>query len=285
MLVPEHMRVNDENHSAKPMKNNLTLSAPSLLALALALSLLWLASSANLFASEPSAAETASPINRLDFTTVFFDTVNSDRLTGLFSYTRNFSMRSNLNLRVAYLDSNFGLSGGTGFGDTTVTWSYLPNAELSIGPWVPRIVGSGIAVTLPTGNENQARGLGSTIVTPFVGTVFPITDTFSIAPTLAYAYSVDQVITGEDLRVAVFDIGFIMVRKSGWWFSLYTGYVKDFEADNTTIGGRISVGKSFKNGWGLSTHYIDLEGFAPGIKPIGQNRFNQVYELTVHYSF
>jgi hypothetical protein len=36
-----------------------------------------------------------------------------------------------------------------------------------------------------------------------LGTVFPITDMFSITPTLAYAHSVDSVITGEDLRVAV----------------------------------------------------------------------------------
>jgi len=85
-----------------------------------------------LSAGEPKDGESAKPVNRLDFTSVFFDSVNTDKLTGLFGYTRNFSSRSNLNLRVAYLDSQFGSSGGTGFGDTTITWSYLPEAP--IGP-------------------------------------------------------------------------------------------------------------------------------------------------------
>ena len=246
---------------------------------------LYLVSSSESIASETGDAESSVPVNRLAFTTAFFNSINLDKLTGLFGYTRNLSPKSNLNVRAAYMDARFGRSGGMGFGDTTVTWSYLPNYEISVGPWFPRVVGSGIAVTLPTGSVKEGRGLGGTIVTPFVGTVFPLTDTLSITPNLAYAYSLDPILTGFDVRMAQIDIGLTMVRNSGWWGSGFFGFLHDFEVNNTSFGARLSAGKVFGNGWGLSAHYIDIEGFVPGVVPGANSSFNQVYELTVSYGF
>lgn len=236
-------------------------------------------------ADEPAKEEKTTPLNRLDFTAAFFNSVDLDKLTGLLGYTRNLSSNSNLNVRVAYLDSRFGLSGGMGIGDTTLTWSYLPKQRITVGPWFPRVVGSGIAVTLPTGNEDEGRGLGSTILTPFIGTVYSVTDTFSITPNLAYAYSIDPILTGTDVRVAQIELGFTVVRKDGWWGSGFFGYFYDFETDNTSFGTRLSAGKVFTNGWGLAAHYIDIEGFIPGVQPGADPAFNQLYELTVSYGF
>lgn len=246
---------------------------------------LCLVSSTQLLANEANTDDSPLSVNRLDFTAAYLDNINSDNVTGLFSYTRNLSKNSNLGVRGIYLDSRFRDPGGTGIGDTTLTWSFLPSADLSVQPWVPRVVGSGVSVTLPTGNESQGRGLGSTIITPFIGTVFSLTDTFYISPNLAYAYSVDPIVNGKDVRIAVLEIGFTWVLKSGWWVSLYPGYVKDYEAGNTTTGGRLSAGKVFESGWGLSAHYIDLENFTPGMVPAQDGRFSQVYELSVNYTF
>lgn len=225
------------------------------------------------------------PRNRIDFTTVYFDTVDTDRFTGILDYTRNLSPSSNLGVRATYLDPRFGVSGGSGWGDTTVTYSYLRKSQMSVEPWIPRIVGSGISVTLPTGNENEGRGLGSTIVTPFIGTRFPLSDSFSLAPTLAYAYSTDPIITGKDVRVALLDLGLTWVGKTGWWASIFAGYIKDYESDNTSTGGRLSFGKVFASRWGFSAHFIDLESFRPGMLPPEEGQFNQVYELKIQYSF
>ena len=82
--------------------------------------------STQLLASESGSDEKSTPVNRLDFTYAAFDSDSLDKLTFFLGYTRSLSSKSNLNLRVAYLESRFGLSGGTGIGDTTVTWSYLP---------------------------------------------------------------------------------------------------------------------------------------------------------------
>jgi hypothetical protein len=253
--------------------------------LSLGLILLCLALSTQLMAANSDSDEKSTPVNRLEFTYAAFDSSSLDKLTTFFGYTRNLSSKSNLNLRLSYLESRFGLSEGTGIGDSTVTWSYLPNFKLSAGPWVPRIVGSGVSVMLPTGNEKQGRGLGSTIVTPFVGTVIPVTETLSIVPNLLYAYSIDPIFTGNDVRVGLLDLGLSLVRNSGWWVNFYLGYIYDFEADNTSFGNRLSFGKRLSNGLGLSAHYIDYESFVPGAAPIATQQYNRLYEITISYSF
>jgi hypothetical protein len=253
--------------------------------LSLGLISLCLALSTQLMAANSDSDEKSTPVNRLEFTYAAFDSSSLDKLTTFFGYTRNLSSKSNLNLRLSYLESRFGLSEGTGIGDSTVTWSYLPHFKLSAGPWVPRIVGSGVSVLLPTGNEKQGRGLGSTIVTPFVGTVIPVTETFSIAPNLLYAYSIDPIFTGNDVRVGLLDLGLSLVRNSGWWVNFYLGYIYDFEADNTSFGNRLSFGKRLSNGLGLSAHYIDYESFVPGVARVATQQYNQLYELTISYSF
>jgi len=236
------------------------------------------------FSSEASE-EKDIPLNRIDFTSAYLDTVNTDSFTGIFGYTRSVSSQSNLSINLAYLDARFGSTGGSGFGDTTFTFAYLPNAQMSVAPWLPRIVGSGISVTIPIGNEKQGRGLGSAVVTPFIGTRIPLSKSFSITPTLAYAYSTDKIITGKNVRVALLDLGLTWTGKTGWWASIYAGYIRDFESDNTSTGGRISAGKVFANGLGLSAHFIDLETFRPGLPPQIRGQFNQVYEISIQYGF
>lgn len=238
-----------------------------------------------LVATPTFADDSGSPGNRVDLTLAFLDNISSDHLTGFFSYSRKLSSNSKLSLRTGYLDSQFGSSGGTGVGDTSLTWSYLPGSRISVKPWVPRVVGSGISVLLPTGNESQGRGLGATIITPFIGTVITLSEKFYVAPNLLYAYSIDPIVNGKDVRVAVLEIGFTWVPGNNWWLSAFPGYVKDYETDNTTIGGRLSAGKQFDSGWGLSAHFIDLENFTPGVLSTGSTRFRQVYELSVHYTF
>jgi hypothetical protein len=230
-------------------------------------------------------ATRTSPANRVDFTSVFIDNDQSDSFIGLFGYTRNLSSKSNFGIQAKYLDARFGKGGGTGFGDTTLTYSYLPSAKMSVGPWLGRIVGSGISVVLPTGDEREGRGLGSTVITPFLGTLISITDRLSFTPTLLYAYSLNPVITGKDVRVALLDLGLTWVGQSKWWASIYLGYIKDYESSHTSTGGRLSAGKQFANGFGLSAHFIDMEQFRPGLLPPPEIEFRRVYELKLSYSF
>jgi hypothetical protein len=240
--------------------------------------------SASVYAEEGGENEEI-PLNRIDFTSVYSDTNDTDSLTGILGYTRNLSSSSNLDVRTTYLDSRYNDSGGSGFGDTTVTYSYLRSEQASVAPWLPRRLGSGISVILPTGDEKRGLGLGSTILTPFLGTQVPITDSISFTPTIAYLYSTSPIVTGADMRIALLDLGVTWVGQSGWWTSVFFGYVRDFEIDSYTTGGRLSFGKVFPNRWGFTASYIDLESFSPGQLPAEDGRFNQVYELTLLYGF
>ena len=85
--------------------------------------------------------------------------------------------------------------------------------------------------------------------------------------------------------MALLDLGFTWVGESGVWVSVVGGYIKDFEADNTSTSARVSAGFVFGNGWGLTASFIDIDSFQPGVPPPSQLRFDQVYELSVNYSF
>jgi hypothetical protein len=234
---------------------------------------------------EEGGVKSETPRNRIDFTSVYVDSVDTDSFTGILGYTRNLSSSSNFDVSISYLDSRYGDSGGSGIGDTTVTYSYLRNEQMSIAPWLPPRLGSGISVILPTGDERRGLGLGSAILTPFLGTQVPITDSISFTPTISYSYSIDPIITGDEVRIGLLDLGVTWVGQTGWWSSVFFGYVRDYEADHNTTGWRLSAGKVFPSGWGFTAHYIDLESFSPGQLPAEDESFNQVFELTLLYGF
>lgn len=223
--------------------------------------------------------------NRLDLTMAFFDGEGIDKLTGFVGYTRNFSQSLNLSARFAYAESLIDDEASYGIGDTSFTLSYLPQRQLTVGPWFPRIVGSGISVLLPTGDEAEGRGLGATVLTPFVGTLLPLGERLSLAPSLAYSHSLGKVFTGEDLRVGLLELGIGAVFDNGFWFRFYPGYVKDFVTDKTSFGTRTAIGYLLNERWGLTFNYIDLDFFRPGLVPIEGGQYERTYEITINYGF
>jgi hypothetical protein len=72
---------------------------------------------------------------------------------------------------VPYLDPDVASGGNRGFGDLGIAWSYVPFLSISANPWIPRTVGSGIGVIVPTGDPDDGRSLGAVIVNPFLGLV------------------------------------------------------------------------------------------------------------------
>jgi hypothetical protein len=99
----------------------------------------------------------ASTRHRIDLSALYLESEVFDSVIGLFDYAYNLTPKSNIALEFTYLDSDFGRSGGSGVGDSVITYSYEPRVGLSIHPWVPKKVGSGISLVLPTGNVKDGR--------------------------------------------------------------------------------------------------------------------------------
>lgn len=224
--------------------------------------------------------------HRADLSLVFHDGLDANSFSGLFEYTYNLGPRSNLGVLVPYLDSKLDEPGGTGVGDVSLTWSWAPFVSVSAAPWIPRRVGSGISLTLPTGNASDLRGLDATILTPFVGLVVPIGATrFSVFPSFTYSHSMGSVSTGEDLRVGTADLGINWLGEAGWWVTVYCTYIKDFESSKTYLNKAISVGRSFGKGWGLSIDLSESEFFLPGENVPGTRSYERDLIVNLHYNF
>jgi hypothetical protein len=254
--------------------------------LLIAVALLFLIPASHAQEGEADTPDLLDSRHRIDMAAVFFDSEESDSLIGLFGYTYNLGPKSNLGFEISYLDSNFDENGGSGFGDMSATWSWVPFVPISAGPWVPKRVGSGISILLPTGNTSDGRSLDTTIITPFLGLVVPISDsTFSILPSLSYSYSTDTSVFGEDIRIGIADVGLNWVSDKNLWADFSISYIKDYEGHDTHSNIRISLGTVFSNGLGLSVMVTDLEFFVPGSLPGSEARFEQEYSINLHYNF
>jgi len=174
---------------------------------------------------------------------VFLNSGVSDSLSAELGYAYSLTPSANLSASLSYLDSQLDSVFGAGIGDPTLTFSRAPGVDISISPWVPRQIGTGISMILPTGKTSEGHSLGATVVAPFVGLVFPIGDSFSIFPGAMYMRSLDKTFTGKDLDLAVLDLGGGWLSSKGTWIRLYVALIRDLKSDESYYNSAISVGR------------------------------------------
>jgi hypothetical protein len=237
------------------------------------------------FQADSESPAAALNRHRIDLSAIYFASDEFDSLIGLFGYAYNITSKSNIAVEVAYLDSNFGRDGGSGIGDSSITYSYEPRVGLSVHPWVPKKVGSGISLVLPTGNTKDSRSLDAVLVNPFIGSVFFLADNFSLQPLLSYSHSMDPIINGKDVRLLTAEVGIVWMGKKELWVAFYPSYVRDFEVNESHVNFSLSVGKMISSKWGGSVEYSDLEHFQPGVIPGREELFDQSFKLSIHFLF
>ena len=228
---------------------------------------------------------TVKKLHRVDLSMLYFDGKDEDSFIGLFDYAYNLTPKSNIALEVAYLDSDFGRDGGSGIGDTSVTYSYEPNVGLSVKPWVPKKVGSGVSLLLPTGSVKDGRSLDAVLINPFIGGVLILSKSFALSPVLSYSYSLDPIVTGKDIRVLTAELGMVWKGGGDLWVGFYPSYIRDFKANESYVNFTLSVGKMFGSSWGGSINYSDLESFEPGAIPGTTVSFDKTLRVSMHLLF
>jgi hypothetical protein len=248
--------------------------------------LLWLLAG-NCFAQDDSdpSEELMANRHRLDFSLNFLDSAFDNSLGGTFGYAYNLTQTTNFSAAVNYLDSRLDSRGGSGFGDTSLAFSWAPAVNLSVAPWVPRKIGSGLGIILPTGNAADGRGSDATILTPFVGLVFPITDNFYLYPTLSYLWSADKIITGEDISIGVVDLGAGWIPGGRFWVTVYAAIVRDFDTDDSHFNNQISLGLNLSEQWSGSFDYVNSDFFLPGSDSQVGIGIDKQLVLSLHFNF
>ncbi len=235
--------------------------------------------------TEESGEAERGPRHRLDLTIAFLDTVEIDTASALLSYTYNVTPRSNLTFVVPYLDPDVSSGGNSGFGDLGIAWSYVPFLSISANPWIPRTVGSGIGVIIPTGDPDDGRSLGAVIVNPFLGLVVPLSKTFFLAPTLGYAHSLAQTNADTDVRQTSLELAVSYVSLKGLWVNYTAEVIRDLESSETSLNHRLAIGKQFKSGFGLSVDLVKVEQVDFDTDTPIPGSFDDRLELTGHFTF
>lgn len=233
--------------------------------------------------SDSSVEKTAR--HRLDLTTLFFDEIDSNSATFLFAYTYNLNANSNVSFALPYQDPDVGRAGDSGIGDLNITFSYTPDIALNASPWVPKKVGSGISVLLPTADSTRMGSPDTTIITPFLGFVFPIQSNIAVYPSIAYTHSLKKTAIGTDIRLITAEIGMFYVTPYDFWISYFPSAIRDLETDDTGVNHRLTIGKQITRHFGISFDYSRIDRVNFTIDLPNENGFDKLYELNMHFTF
>jgi len=223
--------------------------------------------------------------HRIDLTAIFLDTISADTLNASIGYTYNLSPNSNISISIPYFDPDIDAAGDSGIGDAVASFSYIPSVTIGANPWLPRTVGTGVAVLMPTGDAAAGRSVGTWVVSAYAGLVIPLTDRVFIAPQFGYTHSLDKTVAGTDLRLASADLGIAYVAHNGFWSSYFPQVMRDLESDEWLINHRLAVGKMLSKDFGLSIDYVLVERFNFGSSLPGQPGFDEQIELNAHFAF
>lgn len=243
----------------------------------------WLsAASVAVLADDP---EDELPRHRIDIGTSFLNTIAVDSFVATVGYTYNVTRSSNFNVTLPLIDPDTELSGDSGTGDLIAAYSWVPSLRVGANPWVPRTVGTGIAILAPTGSVSAGRSLDAWIVAPYAGLVLPMTDRFIIAPQAGYIHSLDRTADNVNLRLVYTELGFSFVALNGFWITYLPQLVRDLEAADWSTNHRLSIGKMFSRRFGASIDHAWFERFNFGSDVPGERGYDRQVDLNIHFTF
>jgi len=225
-----------------------------------------------------------TPRHRFDGSFAFLDSADVDSSFLLLSYTYSLKQTVNLSLTLPLIDPDVGTS-GTNYepGDLGIAISWVPFFEISANPWVPKSVGTGLFVLVPTGQA--PRTFDAWVINPFLGFVLPLSDHWFFLPQGAMYWGLDRTAFGTDVEVFSLSAGLTYVSDSGFWATVNAELARDFFFDETAVNWEATVGKMFSPRFGLSADFFNYELLDPftGV-PLGSTGDTQI-NINLHFTF
>jgi hypothetical protein len=245
-------------------------------------SLLLLAGDAAAEDGSTEAAEIDSPRHRVDFGLQWYDGAEGDIATGSLSYSWVPLDHHAFAATVLLVGSDVSNAEGSGIGDTRLQYSWVPSAKLTASGWLPKTLGTGFGLIVPTGDAAKGTGEDRWIAIPTLGWVFLIGERFSILPSLQYLHSFNEGSAGEDVSTANLEVGFLYVWSSGIWIKYTPSFFRDFQpVDDTNLDHFLLFGMQFSKIVGASLTLGSIE--RPPIQdPSLARSSDQFAEVTLH---
>jgi len=228
------------------------------------------------------SGEETSPKHRIDFGLQWYDAAEGNSATGSLSYSWVPLDHHAFAATLLLVGSDLSNAKGSGVGDTRLQYSWVPSANLTASAWVPKTLGMGFGLIVPTGDAAKGTGADRWVAIPTLGWVFLIGERFSILPSLQYLHSFNEGSAGEDVSTANLELGFLYVWGSRFWIKYTPSYFRDFQpVDDTNLDHFLLFGMQFSRVLGASLTLGNIER-PPNQDPSLARDSDSFAEITLH---
>ena len=229
----------------------------------------------------PSAAAANNALSRLDVGIQYISQTGIDQTTIEATYTQVFATHHQIAMTAPLVDEGLDSSINMSAGDLEFGYSYTPGHALNASPWVPSDVGTGVGLSIPTGDPGKGTGLGSYVVAPRLGFVKKLGSNFVISPTIGYEYSFKEQADGVKVREWVLGASIIYVGPRTLWVQWVPSYIADTNLDVGAFETTITVGKLFTRHFAMSFDFMRGPTFVANSDGVTTDYANS-YMLSFH---
>jgi hypothetical protein len=229
-----------------------------------------------------ASGQPSSPRHRVDFGVQWYDAAEGEIVIGSLNYSWVPLDHHAFAATILLVGSDLSNANGSGVGDTRLQYSWVPSATLTADAWVPKTLGMGFGLIVPTGDAAKGTGADRWIAIPTLGWVFLIGERFSILPSLQYLHSFREASAADDISTANLELGFLYVWSSGFWIQYTPSLFRDFEpVDDTNLDHFLLFGMQFSKTLSGSLTLGSIER-PPIQNPSLARSSDEFAELTLH---
>jgi hypothetical protein len=210
----------------------------------------------------PSAGSALGASQRFDTELAVTEASGGEQLSWQFKYTRVLRSKHQFTAALPILDPDLDHKLSLRNGDLALGYAYTFNETISANPWIPSNAGSGIGLSLPTGDWRKGTGSGSYILGARLGNVVRVNEQLALTPSVEYFHSFSGQQGAPAIRSSGATVPLVYVRNKTNWINVSPIYLFDFERSQGAPGGSLLLGKLLLRHLAVSISYSRIPTFS-----------------------
>jgi hypothetical protein len=235
--------------------------------------------------AESEAPAASGPHHRLDLGLDRLGSAERDITTFSVGYTWAPGQEHAFHINANYLDSRLADIEGDGLSDTILTYSWAPGEKVTASPWLPRRFGTGLGLSVPTGDLLDGTGSDMWIAAPFVGWPVSVSEKLTLLPSLAYLRSFSEGDLAVPIHGVSLELGFLAAIAAKWWITILPAVTEELELEETIVSVSVQIGREFGTRHGISFEYGYVDDDTLSIALGLGSDINERFALKGHFGF